>query len=109
MRDDEYICHDATALAELVRSGETTAGELLDVANARLARWNPLINAVVIPLEARAREQIRRGVPQGPFAGVPFLSKDLDVFQRIGADDEHELTVTMPRRLLRAPLASAPP
>ncbi len=80
MRDDEYIRHDATALAELVRSGETTAGELLDAANARLARWNPLINAVVIPLEERAREQIRRGVPQGPFVGVPFLIKDLDGF-----------------------------
>jgi hypothetical protein len=31
-----------------------------------------------------------------------ILSKDLDVFQQIGPGDEHDLTVTMPRRLGRA-------
>ena len=80
MHEDEYIRQDATSLAELVRNGETTAGELLDVAVARLARWNPRINAVVIPLEERARQQIRRGIRDAPFAGVPFLVKDLDGF-----------------------------
>ena len=80
MREDEYIRHDATALAELVRAGETTAGELLDVAMTRLARWNPRINAVVIDLEERARQQVRRGIEDAPFIGVPFLVKDLDGF-----------------------------
>ncbi len=80
MREDEYIRHDATSLAELVRAGETTAGELLDAAMARLARWNPRINAVVLELEERARKQIRGGIADAPFAGVPFLVKDLDGF-----------------------------
>ena len=100
MREDEYIRHDATALAELVRNGETTAGELLDVAMARLARWNPRINAVVLELEERASQQIRRGIQDAPFAGVPFLVKDLDGFLA-GAEftaSSHSLAGYVPER-----------
>ena len=100
MREDEYIRHDATALAELVRTGETTAGELLDVAMARLSRWNPRINAVVLELEERARQQIRRGIQDAPFAGVPFLVKDLDGFLA-GAEftaSSHSLAGYVPER-----------
>ncbi len=80
MREDEYIQHDATALADLVKRGEVTATELLDVALGRLSRWNPLINAVVLLLSDRARRAIAVGLPQGPFVGVPFLVKDWDGF-----------------------------
>lgn len=80
MREDEYVQHDATALAELVRRGEVTAGELLEVALSRLSRWNPAINAVVLTLADRARRAIATGLPEGPFRGVPFLVKDWDGF-----------------------------
>lgn len=75
----EYGNYDALGLAELVRTGEVSASELLDEAIARAAGINPKINAVIQPLHEYARETIARGVPDGPFTGVPFLMKDLIV------------------------------
>jgi amidase len=68
---------DATAQAGLVRRGEISPVELAEAAIERIQRVNPVINAVVRPLFAdglAAARNIRRGAP---FAGVPFLLKDL--------------------------------
>jgi len=73
----EYGNHDALGLADLVRNGEVTPGELLDEALARTAAVNPQINAVIHLMEGRAREAIAAGLPEGAFRGVPFLVKDL--------------------------------
>ena len=73
----EYGHYDALGLAELVRRGEVSPSELLDEALARTALVNPKINAVIHLMEARAREAIAAGLPDGPFRGVPFLIKDL--------------------------------
>lgn len=73
----EYRQHDALGLAELIRRGETTAAELLDIAISRAASVNADINAIITPLHDHARQQISQGLPDGPFAGVPFLLKDL--------------------------------
>jgi amidase len=73
----EYGRYDALGLAELVRTGQVAAVELLDEALARTARINPQINAVIHLMEVHAREAIASGLPNGPFAGVPFLVKDL--------------------------------
>jgi len=73
---DEYLAHDATALAWLVRRGDVTAAELLDIALQRIAALNPTVNAVVRLMEEDARRDAARP-PAGPFAGVPFLAKDL--------------------------------
>lgn len=80
MRHDEYLRHDATALAALVRRGEVRADELLALARAQLARVQPTVNALLQPLDALAETQLARP-PVGPLAGVPFLLKDsvLDV------------------------------
>jgi amidase len=81
MREEEYIRLDASALAALVRRGEVSATQLLELALGRLARWNPAINAVVIDLAGRARrDAAAAALPAGPFSGVPFLVKDLDGF-----------------------------
>jgi amidase len=72
MRFDEYVEHDALGLAELVRKREVQPSELFDAARARLAAVNPRINAVV-----QERSWVDRPIPGGPFAGVPFLLKDL--------------------------------
>jgi amidase len=80
MREEEYIRLDATALAQRVRHGEVSAAQLLELALARLARWNRAINAVVIELAERARRDVASALPAGPFTGVPFLVKDLDGF-----------------------------
>lgn len=76
MQFDEYRRHDAVGLASLVARGQVTAGELLDTALARMQAVNPQLNAVVMDLTDRARTRAR-SLPAGPFAGVPFLMKDL--------------------------------
>ncbi|MDT8856717.1 amidase family protein [Paracoccaceae bacterium Fryx2] len=68
---------DATETAALVASGAVSPGELLDAALSAVARLNPALNAVVLVQEEAARAAIARGLPAGPFRGVPFLLKDL--------------------------------
>jgi amidase len=77
MRHEEYVSHDATALAELVRTGQVTAVELLDLALARIEAVNPALNAVVYLMEEEARRHAEAGGTEGVFCGVPFLAKDL--------------------------------
>ncbi len=72
-----YLSHDATGLAQLVSAGEVTAAELLETALALTDERNPALNAVVNMQAEAARAAIARGLPQGPFQGVPFLLKDL--------------------------------
>jgi amidase len=74
---DALGTYDALGLAELVRRKELSATELLDWALARLEAVNPAINAVAHRYEHLARAQIKAGLPDSPFAGVPFMMKDL--------------------------------
>ncbi|MGQ9517434.1 MAG: amidase [Anaerolineae bacterium] len=73
----EYDRYDALGLAELVRRRAITPLELVEEAISRIERINPQINAVIHPMYDIARRQAQEGVPDGPFAGVPFLLKDL--------------------------------
>ena len=70
MRVDEYARQDATALAALVRSGEVTPAELAACAVAAADVVEPVLNALVGPLDVAAP-----WVPDRPFSGVPVLSK----------------------------------
>ena len=72
MNFEEYRGYDATGLAHLVASGEVTAAELLELARDRAAVVNPRINAIVRDVPATPTSDL-----VGPFAGVPFLVKDL--------------------------------
>ena len=79
MRHSEYLLHDATALAALVRGGAVQALQLLELALAQLQRVQPKVNAVVRLMEDEARRQISQplpGVLGGVLAGVPWLLKD---------------------------------
>jgi len=73
----DYENYDGLALAELVRRRQVKPAELLEAALARIERANPRLNAVILPLEARARKAIAAALPEGPFTGVPFLLKEL--------------------------------
>jgi amidase len=75
--NDELSRLDATAQAELVRSGEASAAELVEAAIARIEATNPEINAVIHPLFEEGLEAAQGELPDGPFSGVPFLLKDL--------------------------------
>jgi amidase len=74
---NELARMDALAQAELVRRRLATPLELVEAAIARTERWNPRLNAVVTLMYDRARDAARVPLPDGPFAGVPFLLKDL--------------------------------
>ncbi len=67
---------DATAQAELVATGEVSPLEMVDAAVERIEALDGPVNAVVIRWFDHARE-VAASVPTGPFAGVPFLLKDL--------------------------------
>ena len=73
----EYDQFDALGLATLVKEGEVSAKELLDEAISRADRLNPTINAINTSLYDHGYQQIEKGLPEGPFSGVPFLLKDL--------------------------------
>ena len=68
---------DATAQAELVRTGEVSAKELVEAAIARIEALNPQLDAVVRTRFDQARAEAAADLPDGPFRGVPFLLKDL--------------------------------
>lgn len=68
---------DGLAQAERVRRGEVTSVELVEAAIGRIERLNPVLNAVVTPMYDEAYRTARAGTATGPFAGAPFLLKDL--------------------------------
>lgn len=68
---------DACAQAELVRTKRISPLELVDNAIAVIERLNPTLNAVVWERFEKARAEAKGDLPQGPFRGVPFLTKDL--------------------------------
>jgi amidase len=74
---DEWTEMDATAMAELVASGEASPLEMVEAAIERIEAVNGDLNAVIHPLYEEAREAASGDVPDGPFRGVPFLHKDL--------------------------------
>ncbi len=67
----DYARHDGLGLAELVRRKDVKPEELLASALAAVEKVNPRLNAVLQTLP----DEI--GVPGGPFAGVPFVIKEL--------------------------------
>lgn len=74
----EYESFDALGLAALIRSQAVSAAEVLEAAIARIEARNGVLNAVVHTLYEQARREA--ALPRtGPFAGVPFLVKDLGV------------------------------
>jgi Asp-tRNA(Asn)/Glu-tRNA(Gln) amidotransferase A subunit family amidase len=74
---NDYEDYDALGLAELVKSGETTAEALLEAAILRAEKRDGEIGSIVIRMFEEARATVAAGVPGGPFEGVPFLLKDL--------------------------------
>lgn len=74
---DELALLDATAQADLVRRKEVSPVEMVDAAISRIERLNPKLNAVITPLFDFARAEAATASIDGPFAGVPFLLKDI--------------------------------
>lgn len=71
----DYAQYDATGLAELVKSKQVSASELMEAAIARANAVEPVLNAIVQRLDLLGRTAAAQAA-SGPFAGVPFLLKD---------------------------------
>ncbi|WP_431025729.1 amidase [Halomonas sp. H5] len=77
MKDHEYRHHDGLGLAALIRSGEVSREEVFEAACTAIELDNPQLGAVVRRRYERARHEAGEVEPRAPFAGVPFLTKDL--------------------------------
>jgi amidase len=73
----DYANYDALGLAQLIKNKDISATELLDTAITHAEQENPAINAIITKLYDFGHQQIKQGLPEGPFSGVPFLLKDL--------------------------------
>jgi amidase len=69
----EYARLDATGLRDLIRAGEVSAAEVEDVARRALDAAHAVVNGLTRPLFTPALAHSG----DGPFAGVPFLIKDV--------------------------------
>ena len=70
---------DGLGLAELVRTRQVSPSELLESAVTRAEQAQARVNCFAALFPDLAREQIAKGVAEGPYAGVPFVTKDLAV------------------------------
>ena len=75
----ELATLDATAQAELARSGEVSPVELVEAAIERIEATDPELNSVIHRFFEEGREEAAGELADGPFRGVPFLLKDLGV------------------------------
>ncbi|MBI1878015.1 MAG: amidase, partial [Chloroflexi bacterium] len=73
----EYAMYDGLGLAELVKRREVTAKELGHLMLTAVEKVNPQINAVIQTYADRVEAMRDDYIPAGPFAGVPFLLKDI--------------------------------
>lgn len=73
----EYADLDGLGLAASIRAGDISATEAMETALAAIERLNPQLNAVTRTMRPEAEAAIARGLPDGPYTGVPFLLKDL--------------------------------
>lgn len=73
----EYDKYDALGLAELIAKKQIAPMELLDAVRRRVEALNPKLNAFCYLFFDKAEQQIKNGLGDGPFRGVPFALKDL--------------------------------
>ena len=74
----DYRNFDALGLAEAMRRGTLSRQEVMDAAMARITEANPTVNAVTYLHPGAADTTAAPGsAPDAPFAGVPYLIKDL--------------------------------
>ena len=74
---DEWRAHDAVGLAERRRKGDVTAAELARQMAAAVEKVNPRLSAIVETFDDAIADPAGNANLEGPFAGIPFLVKDL--------------------------------
>ncbi|MEN8747151.1 amidase family protein, partial [Marivita sp.] len=74
---DHFAGLDTIDLANLITSRKVTALEITDAVIARIETLNPVLNFMTTCDFDRARDRARNASADAPFAGVPFLMKDM--------------------------------
>src|SRR5207245_7062442 len=92
----ELMRMDATDQAALVRKGVVSADELVEASILQIGELNPELNAVIHLMFEKAKAQIPSVPTDAPFAGVPFLVKDILCHT---AGDPYHLGMEFLRRL----------
>ena len=106
MSDSDLMFRGAVELAAMVRSGEVSARELVELSLERIEELNPALNAFVEVDAERALEAAERIGPgdERPFAGVPVAIKNnravsglrltygCSLMERYVADFDHNVT-----------------
>lgn len=82
MRLDEYTQYDATGLSKLVRAGDVSPAELAGAFLAAVERVNPTLNAIIETFPERTDVPFDNLAADAPFAGVPFLIKDIGATEK---------------------------
>ena len=72
-----YADSDGLGLAALVRKGEVAPIELVETAVVAIEKINPQLNAVISKLYDMGRAAAKDVDLNAPFAGVPYLLKEL--------------------------------
>lgn len=103
---DELAYSDATALVQKIKSKQISSADLLEHFIARMEKYNPEINAIIVTQleKARARsrqadEALARGEDWGPLHGLPMTVKE--------SYDIEGLPTTRGNPLLKDNIASA--
>ncbi|VAV97947.1 Aspartyl-tRNA(Asn) amidotransferase subunit A @ Glutamyl-tRNA(Gln) amidotransferase subunit A [hydrothermal vent metagenome] len=79
LKPEPVLTLDATAQAGLIAKGEVTSLEFTQAAIARANETNRALNFLVTSSFEQARTRAASHLPEGPFSGVPTLTKDLTV------------------------------
>ncbi|MBY6005238.1 amidase [Salipiger bermudensis] len=75
---EEWFSHDGVALAERLRRKELSASEIAAQAAEGIAGVNGAVCGVIEIFDDAVADPVANGAaPDGPFAGLPFLLKDL--------------------------------
>lgn len=95
---------DATETAAMIRGGQISALEAAKVAVDRTLKLQPKLNFLVASDFDRALERGEVAAMSGPFAGVPFLIKDLDDYKGLPTRSGSRSMLAMPPATRQAPL-----
>jgi len=98
---------DATETAARIRRGDVSAEEVTRAAIERAEALQPKLNFIVNSDFDRALDKARRGLPAGPFSGVPFLVKDLDDYAGLSTRAGSRAALDAPAAVTQPPLIDA--
>ena len=73
----ELMRQSVVEQARLIRNGEVSPVEMVEAAIAAIEKYNPKLNAVVLPMFDIARRAVKALKGDEPYGGVPLLLKDM--------------------------------